>query len=159
METKVTTSYTVGTTISLGAISALTFLENLAISTIAQCREMVSREHMGILESETKIPHFDDLIEKYCDGIHGAVLSNMLHQNVEVLYAFVQDVVLNETVAGLYLMHRTPKGREPVYKLITLALEEYMKLSEKEFDMLGKRIPNDFPKYCKYNERFEEMFK
>lgn len=159
METKVTTSYTAGTTISLDTTSALMFLENLAITTIAQCREMKSKEHMGILKSESNIPHFDVLVDKYCDGIHGAVLSNMLRQNVQVLYAFVQDCVLNETVAGLYLMRRAPRGGEPTYKLITLALEEYMELSKGEFDMLGKRMPNDFPKYCEYNERFEEMFK
>lgn len=159
METKVTTSYTSGTTISLDTTSALMFLESLAITIIAQCREMKSKEHMGILNSESNIPHFDALVEKYCDGIHGAVLSNMLHQNVQVLYAFVQDCVLNETVAGLYLMRREPEGGEPTYKLITLALEEYMKLSEKEFNMLGKSMPNGFPKYCEYNDRFEEMFK
>lgn len=159
METKVTTSYTTGTTIRLDTTSALMFLENLAITTIAQCREMKSKEHMGILKSEMNIPHFDTLVEKYCDGIHGAVLSNMLHQNVQTLYAFVQDCVLNETVAGLYLMRRAPKGGEPTYKLIILALEEYMKLSEEEFNMLGKNMPHDFPKYCEYNDRFEEMFK
>lgn len=158
METKVTTSYTTGTTINLDATSALMFFENLAITTIAQCREMVSTEHLGILKSETNMPHFDVLVEKYCDGIHGAVLSNMLTQNVRVLYEFVQDCVLNETVAGLYLMRRTPEGGEPAYKLITLALEEYMELTEKEFGMLGKKMPNDFPDYCKHNKRFEEMF-
>lgn len=159
METKVTTSYTTGTMISLDTTSALMFLENLAITTIAQCREMKREEYKGFLRSESKMPHFNALIEKYCTGVHGAVLSNMLRQNVQVLYAFVQDCVLNETVAGLYLMRRAPRGGEPTYKLITLALEEYMELSKGEFDMLGKRMPNDFPKYCEYNERFEEMFK
>lgn len=158
MDTNVTTSYTTGTTINLGACEASNFLKGLAISTISQCREMESVEDMGILKSKTKLPHYDSLVEKYCDGIHGAVLSSMLLQNVKILYAFVQDCVLNGTVNGLYLMRRAPRNGEPTYKLITIALAEYMKLSEKEFSMLGKEIPHDFPKYCEYNEQFEKMF-
>lgn len=159
METKVTTSYTTGTTISLDATSALTFFENLAITTIMQCREMKSEEYKGFLRSESKMPHFDALIKKYCAGVHGAVVSNMLHQNASVLYAFVQDCVLNETVAGLYLMRTVTNEGEAAYKLITLALKECEKLFETQFDILGKKMPSDFPKYCEYNERFEEMFK
>lgn len=158
METNVTTSYTTGTTINLCACDAIPFFENLAITTIAQCSEMESVEDVGILKSSTRLPHYDNLIEDYCSGVHGAVLSNMLLQNVKILYAFVQDCVLNGTVRGLYLMREKPQNGYPVYKLITLALREYAQLSEKEFLMLGKKVPYNFPEYCQYNEQFEKMF-
>lgn len=82
----------------------------------------------------------------------------MLLQNVKILYAFVQDCVLNETVAGLYLMRQAPKNGKPTYKLITLALKEYAELAKREFALLGKSVPHNFQQYCEYNDRFEKMF-
>lgn len=155
--TSVTTSYCNGTTINMDAVSAKFFLENLAITTIAQCREMISKERLGTLESTTNLPHYDDLITKYCSGVHGAVLSNMLAQNVHILYNFVKDCVLNETVRGLYLWHEKSKYGEPTWKLITLAIDEYMKLISKEYEILGKEIPRDIPEYNEYNEKFERL--
>ena len=104
-DTHVTTSYANGTIISMDAVSTKMFLENIAITTIAQCREMVSKKRMGVLESTTKLPYYDELIEEYCAGVHGAVLSNMLCQNVQILYRFIQDCVLNDTSRGLYLLY------------------------------------------------------
>ena len=88
-DTNVVTSYTNGTTINLGAASALSFLECIAISSISMCREMICSTRFGIIECETRIPHYDSLIERYCDGVHSAVLHNMLEQNIQVLYRFV----------------------------------------------------------------------
>lgn len=155
--TNVTTSYCNGTTINMDAVSTKFFLENLAITTIAQCREMISKERLGTLESTTNLPHYDDLITKYCSGVHGAVLSNMLAQNVHILYNFVRDCVLNETVRGLYLLHDKSKYGEPSWKLITLAIDEYVKFVEAEYKILDKAIPRDIPEYDDYNEQFEKL--
>ena len=155
--TNVTTSYCNGTTINMDAVSTKFFLENLAITTIAQCREMISKERLGILKSTTNLPHYDDLITKYCSGVHGAVLENMLTQNVHILYNFVRDCVLNETVGGLYLLHDKTKHGEPTWKLITLAIDEYVKFMEKEYKILGRAIPRDIPKYAEFNEEFEKL--
>lgn len=155
--TNVTTSYCNGTTINMDAVSTKFFLENLAITTIAQCREMISKERLGTLESTTNLPHYDDLITKYCSGVHGAVLSNMLAQNVHILYNFVRDCVLNETVRGLYLLHDKSKYGEPSWKLITLAIDEYVKFVEAEYKILDKAIPRDIPEYDEYNEQFEKL--
>lgn len=156
-DTHVTTSYANGTIISMDAVSTKIFLENIAITTIAQCREMTSKERMGVLESTTKLPYYDELIEEYCAGVHGAVLSNMLCQNVQILYRFVQDCVLNDTSRGLYLLYEKPRNGEPVWKLLLLALDEYMDLVKREYEILGKKIPYDLPKYNEYNKQFEEL--
>lgn len=157
MNTNVTTSYTTGLTINMGACEMKMFLSGLAINTIAQCREITNERDGSILKSTTKLPHHDDLIEGYCSGVHGAVLSNMLQQNAEILYKFVQDCVLNNTVSGLYLLRDAPRFGEPTWKLILLALDEYMQLQEKEFAMLDKKIPHDFTRYNQYNEQFEKL--
>ncbi len=156
-DTHVTTSYANGTMIQMDSVSMKSFLENIAITTIAQCREMISKERMGILESTTKLPYYDELIEQYCSGVHGAVLSNMLCQNVQILYRFVQDCVLNDTVKGLYLLYDKPRNGEPTWKLILLALDEYMDFVKREYDILGRKIPHDAPKYNEYNQQFEEL--
>lgn len=143
--------------INMDAVSTKYFLENLAITTIAQCREMISKERLGILESTTNLPHYDDLITKYCSGVHGAVLSNMLAQNVHILYNFVKDCVLNKNVRGLYLLCDKSKHGEPTWKLITLAIYEYVKFIEKEYKILGRAIPRDTPKYDEFNEEFEKL--
>lgn len=156
-DTHVTTSYANGTIISMDAVSVKAFLENLAITTIAQCREMINKKNMGILESTTKLPYYDELINEYCAGVHGAVLSNMLCQNVQILYRFVQDCVLNDTARGLYLLRDKPRNGEPTWKLLLLALDEYMDLVQREHDILGENIPYNFPKYNEYNKKFTEL--
>lgn len=156
-KTNVTTSYCNGTTINMDAVSSKHFLENLAITTIAQCKEMISKERLGILESTTNLPHYDDLVTKYCSGVHGAILANMLAQNIHILYNFVEDCVMNETVRGLYLWHEKSACGEPAWKLITLALDEYMKLIKKDYEILGRAFPSDIPEYNEYNERFEKL--
>ena len=156
-DTHVTTSYANGTIISMDAVSTKMFLENIAITTIAQCREMVSKKRMGVLENTTKLPYYDELIEEYCAGVHGAVLSNMLCQNVQILYRFIQDCVLNDTSRGLYLLYEKSRNGEPVWKLLLLALDEYMDLVKREYEILERKIPYDFPKYNEYNKQFEEL--
>lgn len=156
-DTHVTTSYANGTMIQLDAVSMKFFLQNIAITTIAQCKEMVQKERMGVLESTTKLPYYDELIEEYCTGVHGAVLSNMLCQNVQILYRFVEDCVLNGTVRGLYLLYESPRNGKPTWELILLALSEYMDFVKKEYEILGRKIPYDAIKYDEYNEKFKEL--
>jgi len=156
-DTHVVTSFANGTMIQMDAVSMKSFLENIAITTIVQCREMISKERMGTLESITKLPYYNELIEEYCSGVHGSVLSNMLCQNVQILYRFVEDCVLNETVRGLYLLYDKPRNGKPTWKLILLALSEYMEFVKREYDILGRKIPYDAIKYDKYNDRFEEL--
>ena len=112
---------------------------------------------MGVLESTTKLPYYDELIEEYCAGVHGSVLSNMLCQNVQILYRFIQDCVLNDTSRGLYLLYEKSRNGEPVWKLLLLALDEYMDLVKREYEILERKIPYDFPKYNEYNKQFEEL--
>lgn len=156
-ETNVTTSFVNGTIIAMDAIDTKYFLQNIAITTIVQCREMVSVENMGALESTTKLPYYDDFINKYCSGNHGAILSNMLLQNVKILYRFVQDCVINDTTRGLYLLYENLRNGEPTWRLITLALDEYMDFVKKRYETLGESVPHNHPKYNEYNEQFEKL--
>lgn len=153
-DTNVTTSFTNGTIISMDALATKFFLQNLAITTIVECLEMKSKENGGTLENCTYLQHYDDLVDYYCPGTHGAVLTNMLDQNAKILYRFVEDCVLNNTIRGLYLLHEKTKYGEPCWKLITLALDKYMNFLKKEYEMLGKRIPDTIPNYTAYNEKF-----
>ena len=38
-----------------------------------------------------------------------------------------------------------------------LALDEYMDLVKREYEILERKIPYDFPKYNEYNKQFEEL--
>lgn len=154
-ETKVTTSYCNGTIISMEAVPTMCFLENIAITTIVQCREMISKEKLGVLERTTGLPYYDDLVTEYCPGLHGVVLANMLAQNVYILYNFVRDCVLNETVSGLHLFRNKSKNKKPVWKLITLAIDEYVKFIEREYKIRGEETP--IPAYDEYNKEFEKL--
>ena len=135
-ETHVTSSYTTGLTINLGAIGMKDLLGSLAINIIVQCKQMKTVKARNILESTMDIPLYDELINEYFCGVHGAVLSNMLASNVNILFKFMQDCVLNKTVEGLYLIcERRTRGNKAIYELIPYALECYM-------DLLKKRLSN-----------------
>ena len=155
--TSLMTIYGDGTFIMMDHVAMKMFLENLAITTIVQCREMIRKENMGIIELTTKLPYYDDLVDKYCSGVHGAVLENMLCQNANILYSFVQDCVLNNTVRGLYLLQDTSRTGKRMYELILMALDEYTNYIKKNYDMLNRAVPSDVKKYNEYNKRFEEL--
>lgn len=156
-KTHVTTSYVNGTTINMDAISTKDFLTNLAISTIALCREEEYRKNGCIFETTAELPHYDNLIDDYCDGVHGAVISNMLIQNIQIIYRFIQDCVLNETNRGLYLMQHISRTGTPFWKILILAINEYKKLVERRLALFNENIdPEKFP-YDRYNEQFEKL--
>lgn len=156
-KTHVTTSYVNGTTINMDAISTKNFLTNLAISTIALCREEEYRKNGCILETTAELPHYDNLIDDYCDGVHGAVISNMLIQNIQIIYRFIQDCVLNETNRGLYLMQHISRVGIPFWKILILAINEYKGFVERRLALFDENIdPEKFP-YDRYNEQFEEL--
>lgn len=155
--TSVVTSYVNGTTINMDAISTKYFIMNLAISTIALCKECKYSKEDYCLELTAQIPHYDSLIEQYCDGIHGAVISNMLTQNIQIIYRFIQDCVLNETNRGLYLMQRVSRRDIPFWKILILAINEYKKLVERKLDLFNECIDSEKFPYDRYNEQFEEL--
>lgn len=155
-ETQVITN-TRGTIINMDPIAAKNLLVNLAITTIIQCKEIIIKENSGVLEFKTQVPLYDNLVSHYCPGNHGAVLSNMLYQNVNVLYRFVEDCVTNGTVNGLYLLCEQSKYGEPTWKLILDALDVYMDFVQRQYDTLERKIPADYPRFNKYNEQFEEL--
>ena len=155
--THVTTSYVNGTTINMDAISTKNFFTSLAISTIALCREIEYRKTNCMLETTAELPHYDNLVDNYCDGVHGAVIANMLNQNVQIIYRFIQDCVLNETNRGLYLMQHTSKNAIPFWQILILAINEYKNLLNKKTALFNDELsPDKFP-YDRYNERFEEL--
>lgn len=153
----VATTYANGTTISMDGCSTKFFLIGLAVSIIAQCREMVSIESSGTLVSTTNLPHYDTLVDEFCSGVHGAVLFQMIKKNVQIIYRFVQDSVLNKTNAGLYMWFDETTDGTPVWKLLTAALDEFMKFVEKRYEILGEKVPRDMVIYNEYNERFEKL--
>lgn len=156
-KTHVTTSYVNGTTINMDAISTKDFLTNLAISTIALCREEEYRKNGCILETTAELPHYDNLIDDYCDGVHGAVISNMLAQNIQIIYRFIQDCVLNETNRGLYLMQHTSRTGTPFWEILILAINEYKNLVKRRLSLFNEDINSEKFPYDGYNEQFEEL--
>lgn len=157
-DTRSMTTYGNGTMIQMSACDAKNFLLNLAITTISQCKNVVfNKDKFEMLETTIDLPEYDRLIDEYCDGVHGAVLWCMITQNVKILYAFVQDCVLNESVAGLFLLReRNDWGGEP-WNLITGALDEYVELVNRQYEFLGEKRPTDMKKYNEYNNRFREL--
>ena len=153
----VTTSYANGNMIQMDTVSMKSFFENIAITIIAQCKEIVLKECMRVLESTIKLPYYDELIEEYCSGMHGVVLSNMLCQNVQILHRFVEDCVLNESVRGLYLLYDKPRNGKPTWKFVLLVLSEHMEFVKKEYELFGRKIPHGAIKYDKYNNQFEKL--
>lgn len=160
-DTNVVTSFTTGTTINMSANDAIFFLENLAMTTIAQCRHITfNKDEFDRLETTINLPEYDALIDEYCDGVHGAVLWNMIMQNVKILQSFVADCVLNRTVAGLYLMIRPnavnrgiDKNRQ-TYELILKALDEATDMMRRQHEFLDEK-----GSYIKFNEKNDEFRK
>lgn len=155
--TKVTTSYANGTIIMMNAMATKNLLTSLAISTIAMCREEKFVRDGWLTERTTNIPHYDELIDNYCDGVHGAVLRCMLVQNVEVIYNFIADCVLNETIKGLYLMQHVSRYNIPFWKLLLLAIDEYKLLVERDCSEGNEVFKESDFKYDKYNKQFESL--
>ena len=156
-KTSVTTSFVSGMTINMDLVAMKMFLEGLATTIIVQSREMNCTDNKDSVINNINLPHYNDLIEEYCDGFSSAILTNMLNQNVQILYSFVEDCVLNETVKGLYLLKAKTKTGKYTWELITLALDEYMEFVKREFKTVGKNIPYNFPQYNKYNEDFATL--
>lgn len=155
--THVTTSYVNGTTINMDAISTKNFFTSLAISTIALCREIEYRKTNCMLEITAELPHYDNLVDNYCDGVHGAVIANMLNQNVQIIYRFIQDCVLNETNKGLYLMQHISRTGTPFWEILILAINEYKNLVKRRLSLFNEDINSEKFPYDRYNEQFEEL--
>lgn len=158
VDTKVMTNFADGSIISMDPVSMKSFLENIAMTTIVQCKTLELGYTNGRQEGTLNLPLYDEFIEKYCDGNHLAVLLGMLNQNVWILYRFVQDCVLNGSVKGLYLLNsKTGIGKEDTWRLILIALDEYMELLKREEDVFARKTSGYTPKFNEYNKQFEEL--
>lgn len=156
-ETRVATSHSNGMFMHLDACSMYAYINGLALSVITECRNITFNARDSIIEYNTNIPHYDALVEKYISGIPSALIGSMLEQNVQILYRFVEDCVLNDSVKGLYLLRERSRFGLSAWRLIPLALSEYMNLVREEYKVLGKQLPSNLPKYNSYNDRFEKM--
>lgn len=145
-----------GMSIAMDSVEMKYFLESIAISTIALCKDMefVKVGEPNILVSSSGSAKYDKLVEDYCSGNHLLLLNS----NVTILYNFVQNCVLNEQVKGLILLtefsNRTYKL--PVFKLITTALDDYMDLIKRKYAVM-ETVPTDIIPYNKYNKDFIKL--
>ena len=153
-DTSVTTSYITGTTINMDACATLSFLRNLAITTIVQIREIEFIKRYGWEEISLKLPHYEDLVEEYCPGLPSAVIQSMIDQNIEIMYQFVRDCVENNNKRGLYLMVEKSRRDKPFWKCIIQALTEYTRYIEKLCEVRNSKFVT---RYDGYNQKFEEL--
>jgi len=157
-DTKVVTSYVHGTMIQMDANDTLNFLVGLSITVINTVRDTIEEENK-FGDKVTKSCDHDvmHLIEYYNSGIPGAVYSNILQTNADILLKFVQDVVLNETTRGLYLFYHTSNSRNGAapYDLVVKALEDvhqyYMVYGNDNY----KR--NNSKYFNRYNDEFMNL--
>lgn len=156
-ETKVVTSYTNGTNINLNTIPASNFLTSIAISTIVMCKTMKLTRNNTTLEWASDIPYYDDLVDKYCEGVHGAVLSNLLRQNVCIIYRFMEDCVLNDTNKGLYLLMHVSRDGTPLWRILIDAIKAYRTFIESEYELMDDKLLSDDFIYDKYIDDFEKL--
>ena len=149
-DTSVSTSVITGTTINMEAVSTKTFLTNLAMTSIAQIREMEIDDNGNMT---TKLPHYNELVDDYCRCIPSALLFGMLEQNIEILYQFVRDCVENDTKRGLYLFFYRSNHGNPFWKLILQALDEYTEFVKTVAIIHGRT----FIRYNALNEKFQNL--
>lgn len=157
-DTKVVTSYAHGTMIQMDANDALNFLVGLSITVINTVRDTIEEKNeIGDMVTKSCDHDVMHLIEYYNSGIPGAVYSNILQTNADILLKFVQDVVLNETTRGLYLFYHTSNSRKGAapYDLVVKALEDvhqyYMVYGNDNY----KR--NNSKYFNRYNDEFMEL--
>lgn len=156
-DTKVTTSYANGTTITLDANDALHFIVGLSIAVINTVRDAYEEEN-EIGNKVTKSCDHDvmHLIHYYNAGVPEAIYNNILQTNADILLKFVQDVVLNDAARGLYLFyHMSRKNGAAPYDLVVKALEDvhqyYMVYGNDHY----RRNENSY--YNRYNNRFLQL--
>ncbi len=157
-DTKVVTSYAHGTMIQMDTNDALNFLVGLSITVINTVRDTIEEKNeIGDMVTKSCDHDVMHLIEYYNSGIPGAVYSNILQTNADILLKFVQDVVLNETTRGLYLFYHTSNSRKGAapYDLVVKALEDvhqyYMVYGNDNY----KR--NNSKYFNRYNDEFMEL--
>lgn len=149
-DTFVTTSAISGTTINMEPVAMKFFLTNLAISTIAQIREIRSDDEYHL---EINLPHYNELVEEYCNGVPSATLAGMLEQNIDILYQFVRDCVENDTKKGLYLLIDISRQGNPFWKIILQALDEYTEFVKNEAIKSGRT----YIRYNGLNDKFQKL--
>lgn len=153
-DTFVTTSYTTGMTINMDTIAMKMFLTSIATSLITQSREVKFIKIETFTDVDTNLPHYMDIINKYCAGVPSAHLISAMQQNAEILFQFVRDCVENNTRRGLYLLVDISRDGIPYWRLILQALDEYSAFCEKLANMRDMKYT---PYYNKYNTAFEKL--
>lgn len=159
-DSKVMTSYQNGTMIQLDANDAVNFLVGLSISVINTVRDTIAEENkFGDMTKKSSDSDVMSMISYYNSGVPEAVYSCILQTNANILLAFVQDIVLNESTRGLYLFYHNTNHRTNAapYELITKALEDvhqyFMKYGSKDYKN-EKRCH-----FNRYNEDFMNLVK
>lgn len=153
-DTYVTTSFTSGMTINMDALASKMFLTSIATSIIVQVRSIKYIIINDFVDIGTNIPNYMRLIEEYCDGVPSAHLLSAMHQNVEILFRFVEDCVKNDTKRGLYLLMYISRTGNPYWELILQALDEYTEFCT---TLANKRGEKYTPYYNQYNEEFRKL--
>lgn len=143
--------------INMGGFDTKMFFISIATSIIIHCRETLTEEDFGILVHTSNIPHYDKLIDNYCDGVHGAIMANSLHQNVAIIHSFVRECVRSKSREGLFLMTRQASNIEPMWKILCLALDEYVDFQKRQYGIIHKEVPSDILNINSYNEEFEKL--
>ena len=156
-DTKVATSYANGTIVNLDANDALNFIVGLSITVINTVRDTIEEEN-EIGDKVTRSCDHDvmDLIHDYNSGVSEAIYNNILQTNADILFKFVQDIVLNDTTSGLYLFyHKARRNGAAPYDLVVKALEDvhqyYMVYGN---DHYKKNKDNYFNRY---NDKFIQL--
>ena len=156
----VTTSFANGTYINLDANDTLNFIIGLSITVITTVRDTIEEKNtMGKMVSVSCDHDVMHLIEYFNSGVPEAIYSNVLQTNASILFAFVEDIVLNESVRGLYLFYHVKKQKNNVspFDLIVKALEDvhqyYMVYGTDEYRN------NHQKHFNRYNEKFLELTK
>lgn len=157
-DTKVLTSVSYGTCICMDACDTLSMMRGLSLSLISYCESVKMKENHGILVSEANNGRTDYYIEKYCNGVHGAVLNHTYRQIADTLHAFVRDCVENRSVRGLFLFRDRSIHGNPGYKIITVALDMYDDLIDKQYEIMGEGRPHDQKTFSEFNAMFEHLF-
>ena len=157
-DTKVATSYANGTIIEMDANDALNFLVGLSITVINTVRDTIEEENnFGGMVTKSCDHDVMHLIEHYNSGTPEAIYSCILQTNADILLKFVQDVVLNDTIRGLYLFYHRSNHRngEAPYDLIVKALEDvhqyYMKYGTDNYRTNKNKYFN------RYNDEFMDL--
>lgn len=154
----VVTSVTHGTSIHMDACCTLKTMRAIALSLLSFCDNARLRNQSGILLTEANNGKIDFYVERYCHGVHGAILNRSYEGFADILYNFVLDCVKNQSVNGLYLWYEKTLDGYAGYEIITHALEVYDEFITHQYEVMNEKRPHNSKNYAEFNDRFKELF-